>query len=59
MARTQIQTSDHARTRYLKRFYKARWDDPELYDVMINTANLTVDTAALMVCKMVEEMARG
>lgn len=59
VARTQIQTSDHARTRYLKRFYKARWDDPELYDVMINTANLTVDTAALMVCKMVEEMARG
>lgn len=58
VARTQIETSDQVRTRYLKRFYKARWDDPVLYDVMINTANLTVETAAQMVCKMVEQKAR-
>lgn len=58
VARTQIETSDQARTRYLKRFYKARWDDPELYDVMINTAGLSVETAALMVCKMAEQKTR-
>lgn len=58
VARTQVVASDQARTRYLKRFYKARWDDPELYDVMINTANLTIETSAQMVCKMVEQKAR-
>lgn len=58
VARKQIETSDQARTRYLKRFYKARWDDPELYDVMINTARLTIDAAAQMICKMVEQKAR-
>jgi cytidylate kinase len=54
-ARTQVETSDQARTRYLKRFYKARWDNPDLYDVMINTAQLTVEAAAQIVCKMVEQ----
>lgn len=53
-AHAQVEMSDQARTRYLKRFYKARWDDPELYDVMLNTAQLSIEAAAKMVCAMVE-----
>ena len=51
-ARMQVEKSDQSRARYLKRNYNARWDDPELYDVMINTAHLSVETAALLVCQM-------
>ncbi len=54
-ARGQVETSDQSRTRYLKRYYQARWDDPNLYDVMINTANLNVITAAQLVCKALEQ----
>ena len=45
MARGQVQTSDESRRRYLKRYYHARWDDPDLYDVMINTAELDLPAA--------------
>lgn len=53
VARTQVEASDLARTRYLKRYYHARWDDPNLYDVMINTANLQPETVAEIVCDFV------
>ncbi len=43
-AAAQIQASDRYRRNYLKRFYRARLDDPELYDLIINTSQL--DTAA-------------
>ena len=50
----QVITSDKSRTLYLKRYYHSRWDDPDLYDVMINTEHLTVENAALVVCKALE-----
>jgi cytidylate kinase len=53
-ARGQVQSSDTARTRYLKRYYKARWDDPDLYDVQINTARMSTERAAAMVCELVQ-----
>jgi cytidylate kinase len=45
-ARAQIEASDRYRSRYLKRFYHVRWDDPKLYDLVINTAKMTAETAA-------------
>lgn len=39
-ARSRIEASDDYRRRYLKRFYQAKWDDPLLYDLTINTARL-------------------
>jgi CMP/dCMP kinase len=42
----QIGVVDQFRRNYLKRFYNARWDDPELYDVVINTARLNAPEAA-------------
>ena len=44
--RTQVQTSDQSRKRYLRRYYHAGWDDENLYDVMLNTAELSVAAAA-------------
>lgn len=55
VARKQVKTSDQARTRYLKRFYGAKLDDPDLYDLLINTANFNVKTAAGIVCRAVEQ----
>lgn len=51
VARDQLLTSDKARTRYLKRYYHARWDDQDLYDVMVNTANISPQTAAGVICR--------
>jgi len=51
-ARAQVQASDQARMRYLKRYYQVRWDDPELYDLMINTKNLTVEMASAAICEL-------
>jgi cytidylate kinase len=45
-AAAQVQASDRHRSNYLRRFYKARWDNPELYDLLLNTADLSVETAA-------------
>jgi cytidylate kinase len=50
-ALAQIQASDRSRYKYLRRFYRLRWDDPKLYDLVINTANLTPEAAALLVAQ--------
>ncbi len=55
MARAQVETSDQSRARYLRRFYHVRWDDPELYDVMINTAHLLPEEAAVVVCEALKQ----
>jgi cytidylate kinase len=54
-ARAQVTASDQSRTRYLKRFYQARWDDPDHYDLIINTAHLSAEQAAQVVCKALEQ----
>ncbi len=47
----QIEASDRTRRNYLKRFYHVRWDDPELYDLVINTSRATPDMAANLICQ--------
>ena len=42
----QVLTSDRTRANYLHRYYHARWDDPELYDLVLNTQRLAPDEAA-------------
>lgn len=48
-ARAQITTSDRFRANYIKKFYKADWNDPELYHLIINTGLMTVKEAALII----------
>jgi cytidylate kinase len=47
----QIEASDRNRRNYLKRFYHVRWDDPEIYDLVINTGRATPDMAANLICQ--------
>ncbi len=48
-ALSQVEASDRTRRLYVKRFYNLRWDDPELYDLMINTGQISPETAALLI----------
>jgi cytidylate kinase len=52
----QVLASDHARSNYLRRYYHARWDDPDLYDLTINTAHLDSDAAADLICQALQQM---
>lgn len=51
-ARVQVNASDESRRQYLKKYYNVRLDDPELYDLMLNTAHINPETAASTVCKL-------
>lgn len=48
-AEAQVQASDRFRRDYLRRTYHARWDDPDLYDLVVNTAHWTVPDAAQVI----------
>jgi cytidylate kinase len=50
-AAAQIETSDRSRRNYLRQYYHARWDNPELYDLVVNTYRLSPDQAACLVCQ--------
>jgi cytidylate kinase len=54
-ARAQIEASDQHRRDYLDQYYGADWDDPELYDMVINTARLAPPAAAAIICAAVAE----
>ena len=50
-AQAQVLTSDQTRKTYLKKFYQVRWDDPQLYDLIVNTARLQPQRAACLICQ--------
>jgi cytidylate kinase len=50
-ALAQIEASDRHRRNYLKRFYGVRWDDVDLYDLVINTSRMTPEAAADTICQ--------
>ncbi len=52
-AQAQVTASDRYRRNYLKRFYEIRWDDPDYYDLIINTGRLSADRAAALICQAV------
>ena len=54
-AQAQVDASDRNRRSYLKRYYRARWDDPELYDLILNTARLNAEQAATLICMALSE----
>jgi cytidylate kinase len=49
----QIEASDSYRKKYMKRFYHCRWDDPDLYDLIINTGRLSAEEAASVIAQAV------
>jgi CMP/dCMP kinase len=48
-ARAQVEASDQARRAYVHRYHQVDWDDPQLYDLVLNTGRLTVDSAAALI----------
>lgn len=48
-AERQVRQSDRERARYHKHFYGVDWQDPTLYDLMLNTDRLTLDKATELV----------
>jgi cytidylate kinase len=48
-ALAQVQASDRHRRNYLKRHYQVNWDDPNLYDLTLNTAQLSIRAAAAII----------
>ena len=49
-ARAQIDASDRYHQQYFKRFYKIAWDGPGLYDLVINTAKMSTEDTADIIC---------
>ena len=50
-AQAQVLTSDKTRKNYLNKYYQVRWDDPQLYDLIVNTARLQPQQAACLICQ--------
>jgi cytidylate kinase len=48
----EIRRSDHERAAFIKFAFGVDWEDPELYDVVLNMDNMTVDLAADTVLHM-------
>ena len=56
-AAARIDASDSARAGYLRRSYGARWDDPLLYDLVLNTAHWSVESAVDLLCRAAQQAA--
>jgi cytidylate kinase len=50
VAAARMDASDRARAAYLRRHQDARWDDPALYDLIINMAQIDLGTAVDLIC---------
>lgn len=50
-ASAQIETSDRTRKNYLRRAYQVDWEDPALYDLVLNTDRMSLSTAAEIICQ--------
>lgn len=57
-ALAQVRSSDRFRSNYLKRYYQSNWDDPTLYDLVINSAKIDPTSAARIILLAVENWQR-
>ena len=48
-AERQVRQNDRERTRYLKHFHGADWQDATLYDLILNTDKLSVEKAVALI----------
>ncbi len=56
-ARTRVQEKDRARDRYIQTQFHRKPDDPDLYDLVINTAVLELDRVVDLICLALEDKA--
>lgn len=55
-ARRLIDEHDQASARYLERGFKARWDDPYLYHLLINTGRWELEAASQLIVAAAEKL---
>ncbi len=55
-ARAQAAASDRLRRTYLQHFYHIDWNDPLLYDLVINTAHLGAAQACDLICQAARQL---
>lgn len=56
-AKEAVLQHDKISAEYLKRFHNIDWDDPLLYDLMINTGKFDVETAAQFIINAVKALS--
>ncbi|NIM12258.1 MAG: BON domain-containing protein [Candidatus Aminicenantes bacterium] len=49
-----IQHSDHERAGFLRFFFGENWEEPSLYDLVINTGSFSAETAALSIKNIID-----
>ncbi|MGE5341282.1 MAG: cytidylate kinase family protein [Candidatus Omnitrophota bacterium] len=49
-----LQSNDYERAGFHKFFFGVNWEDPNLYDLVINTASLSVQTAVILIKSVVD-----
>ena len=57
-AKARIQNKERSRAHYLEAFYHRRPDDPLLYDLMVNTAVLSLDSTVDLILRALEHKGR-
>src|SRR5712691_5833788 len=58
-AESRIHRKDHERASYLEREYHHHPDDAQLYDLVLNTSLLDLESAVDIVCFTLHEIAKG
>jgi cytidylate kinase len=56
-ATARVDASDRARASYLRRYFGLRSHAAELYDLVLNTARLSIEAAVDLICLAAERMA--
>ena len=54
-AKARVESSDRTRSAYVQRHYHVDWDDPKLYDLVINTETIPVQLARDLIVRTWEE----
>lgn len=55
LARVLVRKSDQQRAGFIKYYFDRNWDDPLHYDLLINTARLSNDTAVKLICEGIKD----
>jgi peroxiredoxin/cytidylate kinase len=50
-----IKDNDQAAAEYLRRFYNIDWEDPEIYDLVLNTGKMDLNTAAQIIASIASQ----
>lgn len=54
-AQAQVEASDRSRFNYLRRYHHVDWENPELYDLVVNTERLSRSSAAALIVTAFEQ----